>query len=197
MQPAGLHYRDEMSTAGEREDGVAAARSRGERRWDRVRILLVVAWLLIAVAVATLGERTASWAELSGAVATGAVDKVRVVGALPAGSTGYALVDVHWRSGLWRHVTEVAQTRGAGAPSKHSLKFDEGVSEVLRADPGAQLTRLRPGLDVARDASRPPRSTLAGWEAPGWLGIAAFGAIVVGFAALVAGPEPWRATRWA
>ena len=149
------------------------------------------------MAVVTLGERRASWAELSDAVATGAVEEVRVVGALPAGSTGDALVEVHWRSDLWRHVTEVAQVRGAGGPSKPSLTSAEGVSQVLRADPGVQLTHLRPGLDVARDASRPPRSTLAGWEAPGWLGIAAFGATVVGFAVLVAGPEPWRATRWA
>lgn len=184
-----------MSTTGNREDVAEALRTVAERRWDQFRMLLLVGWLLVIVAVGLLGERTSSWNDLTAGVASGAVTDVRVVGAMTSTGYGYSSVDVHWSSGPFERVTEVVQIRGRHVPSDVAAIGDE-ASAVLHAEPGAELLTLQPGLDVTRSEARFPYATLGGWRMPGWLGLAGLVVIVAGFAAVGAGPRPWRATRW-
>jgi hypothetical protein len=172
-------------------------RSRADGHWDRVRYSLIVGWLLIIVATVLFGERSGSWVNIQGQVASGEVGTIRVAGALPADATGYATVDVHWRHGLWRHAARVVEVRGPGAPSNETLLDGTDVSAVVHTDPGVQLVRSQPGLRVLREPQHLSDSSLLGWRLPSWLGVAAFALILGGLASLVGGPQPWRATRWA
>lgn len=90
-------------------------RTPADRRWDRIRLVLVVGWLVLAATTAVTGERSASWNEVQ-------------------------------HEGLRLPATE---------------------------------------------------ATLVGWHVPSALAwpliLLAVGSVVV----LVAGPGPWRATRWA
>lgn len=85
---------------------------------------------------------------------------------------------------------------GPGAPSNETLLEGVGVSAVVHTDPGVRLSRSHPGLRV-RDSQHGPDSSLLGWRVPNWLGLVAFALVLGGLASLVAGPQQWRATRWA
>jgi hypothetical protein len=172
-------------------------RSPAANRWVRVRYALIVGWLLVIVATVMLGERSGSWVGVQGEVASGEVGTIRVDGALPADATGYATVDVHWRHGLWRYIARVVEVHGPGAPSKETLLEGAGVSAVVHTDPGVRLSRSHSGLRVLRESRHPSDSSLLGWRVPSWLGLVAFALVLGGLATLVAGPQPWRATRWA
>jgi hypothetical protein len=187
-----------VGLTGERQNQTGRGqRSRADGRWVRVRHALIVGWLLVIVATVMLVERSASWLDIQAGVASGEVSTIRVDGALPEDATGYATVDVHWRHGLWRYVARVVEVRGPGAPSNETLLDGAGVSAVVHTDPGVQLSRSQPGLRVLRDSRRPSDSSLLGWRVPSWLGLVAFALVLGGLATLVAGPQPWRATRWA
>jgi hypothetical protein len=173
-----------------------APRSRADRRWDRWRHVLLLGWVVLVAAAAVLGERAGSWQDVQAGVASGEVHTVRIADALPAGSTGYATVQVQWRTGPWRHQARVVQVQGAGAASDGTATGDE-VSAVVHGEPGAQLAALHPGLHVQRIDSRLSDSALLGWWVPSWMGLAAFALFVGSLVLLVGGPEPWRATRWA
>jgi hypothetical protein len=166
-----------------------------DRRWDRVRGTLVVGWLLVVAASLLVGERTASWAEVQALVVCGQVETVRVSGELPARATGYGHVEVHWRHGLLRYTTEVVQVRGRGSAVAARAAGDG--APVLHASPTSRLVALQPALQVTRDQSRSSGGPLFGWQVPNGVGIAAFLLCLGGLYLMVAGPEPWRATRWA
>lgn len=170
--------------------------SRSDRRWDRIRHALIVGWLIVIVATAVTGERVASWGDVRALVASGQVDTVRVSGELPARATGYGVVEVHWRHGLLEYTAQVVHVRGRGARPGGEVATD-GVAPVLRASPSSRLTELQPGLRVTRDQRLPGGSRLFGWQVHNALGASALLLFLVGFALLVAGPHPWRATRWA
>ncbi|MEP7091974.1 MAG: hypothetical protein ABI776_17870 [Nocardioidaceae bacterium] len=190
-----------MSTiTGEREFlpgafGPSRTRSRGDARWDRARHLLVLGWLLVAVVVPVLGERSTSWSHLKTQVTSGEVASVRVSGALPEHSRGYGVAQVHWRKGLWRYVARVEQVRGRGESGWS--RADDDVSAVVHGDPAARLSELRADLRVVRDPGYGSDSSLLGWRVPSWLGLVGGALFVVSFVVLLVGPPPWRATRWA
>lgn len=191
-------YGDFVSLTGEQQNQTGRGqRSRADDQWVRVRYALIVGWLLVIVATVMLGERSASWDDIQGQVTSGEVRTVRVSGALPADATGYATVDVHWRHGLWRYIAQVVEVHGPGAPSTETLLEGTGVSAVVHTDPGVRLSRSHPGLRVLRESQHGSDSSLLGWRVPNWLGLVAFALILGGLAVLVAGPQPWRATRWA
>ena len=167
-----------------------------DRRWDRVRYTLIVGWLIVIVAASITGERAASWRDVQALVATGQVDTVRVSGELPARGTGYSVVEVSWRHGLLRYTAEVVQVRGRGERREARVVTD-GVAPVLDASPSSRLTELQPGLRVTRDKRLPDGGWLFGWQVPNALGMSAFLLFMVGLGLLIAGPHPWRATRWA
>jgi hypothetical protein len=168
--------------------------SRADRRWDRIRLALVVGWLVLAAATAMTGERSASWNDVRAQVATGEIDAVRVSGEMPTGSTGFSTVQVRWQDGPFRYRTEVVQVRGRQERPSESR---DGVP-VLRTTPSAKLLALQPGLQVQREQRRQPaaEATVLGWHVPSALAWPLILLAVGGLAVLVAGPAPWRATRW-
>jgi hypothetical protein len=50
---------------------------------------------------------------------------------------------------------------------------------------------------VTRDQRPPDGGRLFGWQVHNAVGMSSLLLFLVGFALLVAGPQPWRATRWA
>lgn len=165
--------------------------SSADRHWDRLRASLIVGWLLVLAATALVGERVASWDDVRGLVAAGEVTSVRISGELPADATGYGTVEVHWRQGLLRHTAEVIEVRGRG-----ERPTADGAT-VVRTSPSGRLLALRPGLHITRDQEHPGGGPLFGWQVPNALGLPSLLLFLAGFALLVAGPQPWRATRWA
>ena len=169
-------------------------RSRSEQRCDRIRWTLLVCWLIVVVATVVTGERAASWDEVRTRVATGDVDTVRVVGELPARATGYSVVEVHWRHGLMRYTADVVHVRGRSAKPRAAT---DGSMPVVHASPSSRLRALQPNLRVMQDQQRSDGGRLLGWQVTGSLGWVAALLFLVGLGVLVAGPQPWRATRWA
>lgn len=171
--------------------------SSSERRWDRVRYTLIVGWLLAIIATPLTGERASSWGEITGLVTAGEVDTVRVVGELPGRGTGYSVVEVHWRHGLLRYTAEVVhvQGRGNGAPARAAT---DATTPRINEAPSSRLTELQPGLEVTREDHRSGAAgELLGWHVPPVVAMSAALLFFAGFGLLIAGPQPWRATRWA
>jgi hypothetical protein len=154
-----------------------------------------VGWLLVIAASMLVGERTASWGDVQALAATGQIETVRVSGELPPRATGYGVVEIHWRHGLLRYTAEVVQVRGPGGGTGAGAASDG--TPVLHASPGNRLVALQPGLKVTRDQARPSGGSLFGWQVPVGVAAAALLLSLCGLGLLVAGPEPWRATRWA
>jgi hypothetical protein len=170
-------------------------RSAPERRWDQVRWGLLVCWLIVAGATVLTGERASSWDQVETLVAAGEVNAVRVAGELPAGATGYGEVEVHWRHGPLKYRAEVLQVRGTSALDAEPALDDARVALV--EPPSSLLAAAQPGLQVTHDQQRWNSSALVGWQVPSWLGLFAALLFVAGLFVLIAGPQPWRATRWA
>src|SRR4051812_17471748 len=159
----------------------------GQRRFTRVRYVLLGCAALLMVAGLALGARNTSLGRLEGAVATGDVHVVRVIGASP----GYdGPVRVQWRPGPIRYQTEVrpAQLRRLAGP------FDDPAAS---RDVGAYLRTLQPGLTVTHSPWPSSESSVWGWSLPGWMGLAVAALFFASIALLIGGPQPWRATRWA
>ena len=175
---------------------VSPARPRAERVWDVLRHVLVVGWLLVVVATVLLGVRTASWYDVERLVEDGQVETVRVSAELGAKATGYATVIVQWRHGPFHYQAEVIQVRGGPQVLHQALSSDEDPV-IVRGAPGARLAALQPGLRVRHDVQRQSDGAMLGWRVPDPIGIVAFVLHLAGLGLLVAGPQPWRATRWA
>ena len=131
------------------------------------------------------------------AVDAGRVHAVRLVGELPAGSSGFSLVEVHWRDGLVARVGQVRQVRSDTPVSQGS-----GSSErLVVGDLSGELSRAHPGLRVTSrpDTDRPSgiSGTVLGWQVSGRLALVTAVVWLATVALLINGPEPWRATRWA
>jgi hypothetical protein len=172
------------------------ARTHSDRRWDRIRYTLIIGWLVVIIATPLTGERTSSWGEVRSLVASGKVDAVRVTGELPLQGTGFSVVDVHWRHGWLRYTAQVVHVRGQGGRLGAEAAADH-EAPVVRTPPSRILTTLQPGLQVTRDQQRGGGGQTFGFQVPAALGILAFLLFVAGIALLMAGPQPWRATRWA
>lgn len=59
------------------------------------------------------------------------------------------------------------------------------------------LAALDPALRATRSTDRPNYTDVGPWQVPGWMDVGAVVLFLGAFAVLVAGPAPWRATRWA
>ena len=171
------------------------ARTPSDQRWDRIRHVLIIGWLVVIVATPVTGERTSSWDEVRSLVAAGEVDTVRVTGELPSRASGYGVVDVHWRHGLLSYTAQVVHVRGQGRRLGAKAAANN-EAPVVRTAPSSHLAALQPGLQVTRDQRHPNGGQLFGFQVPSALAITAFLLFVVGLGHLVGGPQPWRATRW-
>jgi len=181
---------------GEQRPPLSARGSRSDRSWDRLRYTLIIGWLIVIIATPVTGERTSSWGEVRSLVAAGKVDAVRVSGELVSRATGFSVVDVRWRHGWLRYTAQVVHVRGQrrGLGRAAAANHD---APVVRTSPSSRLTALQPGLEVTREQRRVDGGQLFGFQVPSALAIPAFLLFLAGLGLLMAGPRPWRATRWA
>jgi hypothetical protein len=174
---------------------------------NRVRPVDLVRWgLLAAVAVVAagltlLGTRTASINDLRAAVAAGTVSEIRVAGALPeglgaTGGSGYATVHLAWDEGGRARSATVLQVSDPTVSATDAVSAEErvvgDVDRYVRGMPGGESVRI-----VRDDRGLPRGGTLFGVEVPTWVVSAAVVAWLGTLVLLLAGPEPFVATRWA
>ncbi|HSE08573.1 MAG TPA: hypothetical protein VLB29_07895 [Nocardioidaceae bacterium] len=169
--------------------------SRSDRSWDRFRHGLLLCWLLVVVAIPLTGERVASWSDVRDLVAAGKVQSVSLSGELQAGERGFVTVQVRWQRGPLQYTAEVVQVGGPGRAE--GIRAAATDVPALRQPPSSRLRALQPGLEVTHGERLHRSWQLFGWQVPSSLGVAAFALFLVGLGLLVAGPHPWRATRWA
>jgi len=157
--------------------------------------VLLGCWVLLILAPVVFGERASSLSALRSGVADRDVRVVHVAGGLPAdeGSTGYSHLELHWRDGLVGHHAEIVEARPLGAAPDGNLL-------VVRAGEVDRLVASQPGLRIVHvgySAGHEMESTAFGWQIPNWLFWAGLAVMVATLGLLIAGPQPWRATRWA
>lgn len=159
------------------------------------RLTLAALWIFVLAASAVVGERQATLTDLLNAVASGRVSKVQVAGALPAGSSGWATLDVHWRQGLVAHRATVVQASPDSQPE--AAVAGSSAESVITTDVATLIRDRAPNAKVEVSHVRASSAAkVLGWYVPSWmLWIVAIG-LAVTLGLIVNGPEPWRATRW-
>jgi len=186
-----------MDATGTTLDAPLVLEQRGSSRaWVSLRLVLLGLWLVAAAAGYVLHERPATLGQLYASVAAGDVTSVRLVGGLVPGATGSAKLEVHWRSGGVPRVvttTVVRQDDAWSAPSvpEGSVTTDDVAAEIAARDPSVRVVQAESPSGVTFSIP------LLGGTVPVWAAVLALGVCLVAFCVLVAGPEPWRATRWA
>jgi hypothetical protein len=161
------------------------------------RLTLAALWIFVLATSAVVGERQATLTDLLNAVASGKVSEVHVAGALPAGSSGWATLDVRWRQGLGAHRATVVQA----SPDSEQEAADSGSStrSVITTDVATLIRDRAPNAHVQVKVSQARTSTTAkvlGWDLPSWMMWIVLIGLAVTLGLIVNGPEPWRATRW-
>jgi hypothetical protein len=174
------------------EETEAPAVPRRQLAWVFIGWTLVATCLVLLGTILLAGERPASYAELRAAVADGRVDEIRVEGGLDDHSEGIGGATVHWQEGLRGRVTSVTET----SSRRDARSVGTGAS-IIQGRVDDQLTELDPGLRTSRSDGYASYNEIGPWRVPGWTS----GAMVVlylgALGLLIAGPKPWRATRWA
>ena len=168
------------------------------RRWRLTGLAFAVLWLVTAVAMVLTGEKRSDLWSLESAIASGSVTQVEIVGLSPDSDfRGRTTVFLRWHGTVLSRFAEVTVDNRL-RPGRSG----DGVR--IAGDPATYLTALAPGF-VRNNApgfevtysELTSSSEWHGWRGPGWaatLGLAAwFGTFLLAGA----GPEPWRATRWA
>ncbi|KRF37279.1 hypothetical protein [Nocardioides sp. Soil805] len=167
----------------------------GWTRRDRVAgWLLTAAWVALLLSALVTGQRASTFADLEGQVAAGQVGEVEVVGEqLPDDAIGYGGVQVRWREGWILHAAWVTEA----SSERQTVKARRSNGDpVIVGSVEDRLLGLDPDVAFTRGDYHSPSFTLAGLEAPGWVG-SGYLVLLVGTFALIGGPRPWRATRWA
>jgi len=159
--------------------GPSVLGSAADRRWPvdqwryqrRLRIGLLVGWVLVMGAAAAFGARSGNLQQLRADVASGQVRTVVVGEEPPLGGPQH----VSWHRGWFRYELPVDSP---------------GIAEDLQ--------RANPGLRVLHTDERPDsQADILGWHLHGW-GAFTVALLLLGtFASLITGPPPWPATRWA
>ncbi|MCK9822775.1 hypothetical protein NOCD_04690 [Nocardioides cavernae] len=164
-------------------------------RWDRIAAWSLLAILVVMLGAAVvLGERAVTVSDLRAAIAAGDVTEVRMSEQLPEGSRGNASVTIRWRDHGIAYVTDVTQASSERQARKVRRPADEvvvgDVSDWLRTN-GRQVTVTGPTNQHYSGI----RTTIVGFDAPGWLTFVGLG-VVCATLLLIGAIEPWRATRW-
>jgi len=183
------------------------------KAWTSLRLALAGLWLVAAVSGYVLHERPSTLEDLYASVAAGEVASVHLVGGLPPGSTGYAELEVHWRSGHVPRIATVQVVRSSGVGSNGVASNGEGSSgademvspppsdEAVTTDDVAHEVAIRdPAVHVVQSGFPSGfsfTSAIFGWSVPTWVSSLMFVVWLGSLYVLIAGPEPWRATRWA
>jgi hypothetical protein len=161
---------------------------------DVLRWVLLACWLFILLSAPILGERSAPLRQLESGLATDQVHTVAVTQGLATDSTGYGTQELHWRQGWHRYHAEVVMVSPGG---DYAQAQEEGVAIRRGFDIAGELLRHNPQVDITRVTRRHSGGEVYGWQVPLQLGVFALAAAVGTLALLIAGPQPWRATRWA
>lgn len=165
--------------------------------WDRIRLVVAVGWVLLAVTVVIVGERTVSVSQLESDLASGRVNTVQVTGGLPAGGEGFSTQQVRYDDGWFAHRVEIRLVSPGVDDPGGRLGGGDQRETVRTNDIGADIERRHPGVRVVREEWPESSATIASWTVPGWVGVSAIALSLAVLYILVAGPRPWRATRWA
>lgn len=178
-----------------------AVRTQRRRYLQVLRLMLALAWLVVLVGTALVGERPSSLQALERGIAAGDVQTVRMTDGLPADARGKRYVELHWRDGLLRHVTRVVETarpeRSSGAEPQDRSEVAVPVTATVAPGLRDRLTALRPGLEVERTEFATYGRTVLGWRLDSWVGDLVVIAGICTALLLFGSPQPWRATRWA
>ena len=165
------------------------------RRWTLAGRFLVLLWLVVALAVLTVGERRSDLGLLHGGLADGSVTTVEVTG-LPENGVrgGYATVRMGWESRFLDRYTEVLVV--SSDDERGSSANPEGLPVVV-GDPVAVFEELQPDVEIVRKGFRAGTSFEAsGWSLRGWASIFVGPLWLITLLLVMGGPQPWRATRW-
>jgi hypothetical protein len=161
------------------------------RRWRLTSAAIGLVWLVAAVAVMLTGEKQSDLNALTGAIASGSVTGVEIVG-LPADpdQRGVTRVTVKWRgAALSRYAEVTVDTRRRATDAS-------GVGDRITGDPATYLRGFDPGVRISYSDSTGFQEW-RGFRGPDWLAGLALVAWLGTFLLVIGGPEPWRATRWA
>lgn len=161
---------------------------------DVLRWALLLCWLFILIYAAVLGERSAPLRQLEAALTTDQVHTVSLTRGFDPSSSGYGTQELHWRQGWHRYHAEVVMVSPDG---DYGRAQDEGVTTRRGFDIAAELLRGNPRVDLIRVPYQRSGGEVYGWQVPLWLGGVVLAAILGTLVILIAGPQPWRATRWA
>ena len=181
-----------MRTVGSAESSTVSGTRRPVMLW--LRWAPIGWWFLSAATVLVVGERPSSLPALLAAVDAGQVSEMQVVGALPPGADGFVIQDVQWRQGGLSRYAEVRHaspgyTQDQGTSAKATTSID--VATVIRQHSPEVRVRVSP------TPSSSITSEIWDWRVPPWLGGFVLAGVLCCLLVLGAGPEPWRATRWA
>ena len=163
---------------------------------DRWRWLLLAAVAAVFAVFPFVATHPKSLSDLSEAVAAGSVSQVWVAAPLPPGASGYATAEVRWKRAGITHAASVMQVSDI-------TTFDPGrnsPTDVVVGDVRQYLRSLAAaeGKDlVIEDATSSGGTVVFAFGVPAWVAGAAFVLWVLTLTLVVAGPTPWRATRWA
>ena len=164
--------------------------------YGHLRLALLLAVLAFAATVPFVGSRTASLAELQGALEAGRVEQVSVIGALPPGATGSRTAHIVWQDGPITRVTTVRHLSDGSQGPPHERSDLDHVLGDLRHQLG--VWDKQSSLSVVTETEGPmDRAPMAGWYLPVWMGQVSPWLWVVAVLLLATGPEPRWATRWA
>ena len=176
---------------------VVVAPGETSRTWASLRLVLAALWLVAMTAGFLTHERPAHLQDLYASVLAGEVVNVQLIGGLPPeADSGEAHLELHWRA---RSVPQVAtitvvRSSGGGVPvtgAQDDVTTDDVAATIAALDPAVRViqTGVPSGVHV--------KAELFGWSVPTWVASMMLGVGVVSLFVLIAGPEPWRATRWA
>ncbi|USQ77637.1 hypothetical protein [Ornithinimicrobium cryptoxanthini] len=189
-----------MATSTVAPGGVGAKRE-GVNAWQVARWLTLVLYAVTLLGVAVGGARTASVEDLQAALQQGAVDQVRVVGALdgPGGYSdavqGVSTVRLEWQDGWHRSVAEIWQV--SSLEELRSQGFDETSRDYIIGDVGQELRRIAPGVEiVSAEWPNGIYGSFGGWEVRGAYAYLPMALLVACLIVLVNSPQPRLATRW-
>jgi hypothetical protein len=175
--------------------GRAAAITRAVRRVRIVGWALALGWTALLVSVVTFGERESSYDQLEAGLRAGEVSEVQLIGELmPDDALGFESIGVRWRDGLrlrtatFSHATNERMARDA--------RRNGSAEPVIVGSVEGHLASLHPDVRLTQGSHRGSSFSALDYEAPGWVGLA-YLVLLMGTLMLIAGPRPWRATRWA
>lgn len=189
-----------MATATVAPEAVGAQRE-GVSAWQVARWLTLVLYAVTLLGVVVGGARTGSLEDLESALERGAVDQVRVVGALDGpdgysdGVQGVSTVRLEWQDGWHRSFAEIWQV--SSLEELQLQGFDEEPSDYIIGDVGQELRRFAPGVEIV--SAQWPNGiygSFAGWEVRGAWAYLPMALLVSCLIVLVNSAQPRLATRW-